>query len=133
MYLKYLPLRFYPLCSFQFLTRLASVFEEEVLLTNLRCGLSALRLSVYLSDAAEKHHGSCTEWPFLLLGGLGQAKAGSGRYLQFPSYGKKGQRTIGNLYNTFMEYAGKPQDQFGRLDLNIDAELQRGPLPELIA
>ena len=55
------------------------------------------------------------------------------RYLQFPSYGKKGQRTIGNLYNTFMEYAGKPQDQFGRLDLNIDAELQRGPLPELIS
>jgi hypothetical protein len=53
--------------------------------------------------------------------------------LQFPSYGKKGQRTIGNLYNTFMEYAGKPQDQFGRLDLNIDAELQRGPLPELIS
>ena len=90
-------------------------------------------LIVYLSDAAEKHHGSCTEWPFLLLAGLGQAKAGSGRYLQFPSYGKKGQRTIGNLYNTFMEYAGKPQDQFGRLDLNIDAELQRGPLPELIS
>jgi hypothetical protein len=90
-------------------------------------------LIVYLSDAAEKHHGSGTEWPFLLLGGLGQAKAASGRYLQYPSYGKKGQRTIGNLYNTFMEYAGKPQDQFGRLDLNIDEELQQGPLPELIS
>ena len=63
-----------------------------------------ITLIVYLSDAAEKHHGSGTEWPFLLLGGLGQAKAASGRYLQYPSYGKKGQRTIGNLYNTFMEY-----------------------------
>ena len=30
MYLKYLPLRFYPLCSFQFFTRLAAVFAEEV-------------------------------------------------------------------------------------------------------
>ena len=30
MYLKYLSLRFYPLFSFQFCTRLASVFAEEV-------------------------------------------------------------------------------------------------------
>ena len=28
MYLKYLSLRFYPLCSFQFFTRLAAVFAE---------------------------------------------------------------------------------------------------------
>ncbi len=30
MYLKYLSLRFYPLFSFQFCTRLAAVFAEEV-------------------------------------------------------------------------------------------------------
>ena len=90
-------------------------------------------LIVYLSDAAEKHHASCSEWPFLLLGGLGQSKVGAGRYLQFPSYGNKGHHTIGNLYNTFMQYVGKPQNQFGRLDLNIDAKLQMGPLSELIS
>ena len=32
--------------SFQFLTRLASMFQEEDLLINLRCGLSALRLRI---------------------------------------------------------------------------------------
>jgi hypothetical protein len=30
MYLKYLPLRFYPLCSLQFFTRHAAVLAEEV-------------------------------------------------------------------------------------------------------
>ena len=32
--------------NFQFFTRLAAVFAEEVLLINLRCGLSALRLRI---------------------------------------------------------------------------------------
>ena len=91
-------------------------------------------LIVYLSDAAEKHHGSCVEWPFLLLGGIGDKLRNNtgGRYLQYPAYGKPGHRTIGNLYNTLMHAAGKPQDEFGRLDVNIDASLQRGPLPELM-
>ncbi len=55
-----------------------------------------------------------------------------GRYLQYPGYGKQGHRTIGNLYNTLMHAAGKPQDEFGQLDVNLDASLQRGPLPELL-
>ncbi len=31
-----------------------------------------------------------------------------------------------------MHEAGKPQDQFGRLDVNLTKDLQRGPLPELM-
>jgi hypothetical protein len=64
------------------------------------------------------------------LGGLGNTKGG--RYLQYPGYGSQGQRTIGNLYSTLMHLAGKTQDQFGRLDTNIDTSLQKGPLPELM-
>ena len=41
--------------------------------------------------------------------------------MQYPGYGKQGHRTIGNLYNTLMHLAG-----------NLDAAIQRGPLPELI-
>ena len=91
-------------------------------------------LIVYLSDAAERHHGSCIEWPFLLVGGIGDqlARKPGGRYLQYPSYGKQGHRTIGNLYNTLMLAAGKPQEEFGRLDVNLDLPSQRGPLPELL-
>ncbi|MDE0860863.1 MAG: DUF1552 domain-containing protein [Akkermansiaceae bacterium] len=86
-------------------------------------------LIVYLSDAAEKHHGSCLEWPFILLGGLAGRR---GRYLQYPGYGAEGHRTIANLYNTLMHAVGKPQDQFGRLDVNLAKSLQQGPLPELM-
>jgi hypothetical protein len=86
-------------------------------------------LILYLSDAAEKHHGSCLEWPFLLLGGLAGR---GGRYLQYPGYGSAGHRTIGNLYSTLMHTIGKPQDTFGRLDSNLPTAIQRGPLAELM-
>ena len=91
-------------------------------------------LIVYLSDAAEKHHGSCIEWPFLLVGGLrGKLRTtNGGRYLQFPEYGKSGHRTIANLYLTFLHAAGHPQDEFGTLDLSLDKSSQRGPLAELL-
>ena len=88
-------------------------------------------LIVYLSDAAEKHHGSCREWPFLLLGGL--AGKQGGRYLQYPGYETNGHHTIGTLYSTFMHLAGKPQDQFGRFDVNLPEALQKGPLTELLS
>ncbi|MFT5189832.1 MAG: hypothetical protein ACI957_002864 [Verrucomicrobiales bacterium] len=87
-------------------------------------------LIVYLSDAAEKHHGSCVEWPFLLLGGLAGV---GGRYLQYPGYGAAGHHTIANLYSTLLHKAGRPQDTFGRLDGTLPKEMQRGPLAELMA
>ena len=91
-------------------------------------------LIVYLSDAAEKHHGSCSEWPFLLLGGIaGKLKrTAGGRYLQYPGYGKPGHRTIACLYNSLLETAGRPRDVFGRFDLSLDEDQQRGPLSELL-
>jgi hypothetical protein len=90
---------------------------------------------VYLSDAAEKHHGSCVEWPFVLLGGLGSRlkKQIGGRYLQFPGYGETGHRTIATLYNTFMHAVGNEQDKFGRFDLSLEESKQRGPLTELMS
>ena len=91
-------------------------------------------LIVYLSDAAEKHHGSCVEWPFVLLGGLADKlqQTQGGRYLQYPAYGKSGHRTIACLYNTLLHTAGQPRDVFGRFDLNLDENHQRGHLAELL-
>ncbi|MCP4846421.1 MAG: DUF1552 domain-containing protein [Verrucomicrobiaceae bacterium] len=88
-------------------------------------------LIVYLSDAAEKHHGSGIEWPFVLLGGL--APGGGNRYLQYPAYQQAGHHTIANLYNTFMHLAGKPTEQFGRLDNKLPVALQKGPLSQLLS
>lgn len=88
-------------------------------------------LIVYLSDAAEKHHGSCIEWPFILLGGL--APGGGNRYLQYPEYRQSGHHTIANLYNSFMHIAGKPIDTFGRFDNDLPQKIQRGPLSELLS
>ncbi len=92
-------------------------------------------LIVYLSDAAEKHHGSCTEWPFVLLGGLAGKLSPTvgGQYLQYPGYGKTGHRTIACLYNSLLEAAGQPRDVFGRFDLNLDEDQQKGSLSELLA
>jgi hypothetical protein len=88
-------------------------------------------LIVYLSDAAEKHHGSCVEWPFVLLGGL--APGGGNRYIQYPAYQQPGHHTIANLYNTFMHLAGHPTDNFGRLDNQLPPTLQKGPLSQLLS
>jgi hypothetical protein len=88
-------------------------------------------LIVYLSDAAEKHHGSGIEWPFILLGGL--APGGGNRYLQYPAYQQPGHHTIANLYTTFMHLAGQPTDHFGRLDNQLPPSLQKGPLPQLLS
>ena len=90
-------------------------------------------LIVYFSDAGEKHHASCSEWPFVLLGGLhGKIKA-TGRYIQYPSYQKAGHHTISNLYNTFAHAVGIAQDRFGQFDLDLDEAMQTGPLSELLA
>ncbi|MCP4190097.1 MAG: DUF1552 domain-containing protein [Planctomycetaceae bacterium] len=91
-------------------------------------------LIVYFSDAAEKHHGSCVEWPFVLVGGLrGKLRATrGGRYLQFPEYGQSGHRTIASLYLSLMHAVGQTQDEFGNRDLNLSKDSQLGPLSELL-
>ena len=57
-------------------------------------------LIVYLSDAAETYHGSCIEWPFVLIGGL--APGGGNDYLQYPEQQQSDHHIIVNLYNSFM-------------------------------
>lgn len=88
---------------------------------------------VYFSDAGEKHHASSTEWPFVLVGGLGSRYKKAGRYIQYPGYQKPGHHTIANLYNTLAHAAGIDQDTFGQLDLNLEEASQTGPLSELLA
>ena len=89
-------------------------------------------LIMYFSDAAEKHHASCHQWPFILLGGLGgRLKTGS-RYLQFPSHGRSGHRTIATLHNTIAHAVGISQNRVGQLDPNLDEASQTGPIAELL-
>ncbi len=90
-------------------------------------------LIVYFSDAGEKHHASCTQWPFILVGGLGGRIKATGRYVQYPAYQKPGHRTIANLYNTFAHAVGIDQNTFGQIDLSLDEASQHGPLGELLA
>ncbi|QDU92928.1 DUF1552 domain-containing protein [Lignipirellula cremea] len=90
-------------------------------------------LIVYFSDAGEKHHASSSEWPFVLVGGLGSRFQATGRYLQYPSYQQPGHRTIANLYMTLGHAVGLQQETFGQLDANLDAASQQGPLRELIS
>lgn len=90
-------------------------------------------LIVYFSDAAEKHHASTSEWPFVLIGGLGEKLKLTGRYLQFPGHSKAGHHTIANLYNTIAHAVGIDQNRFGQLDPNLDEATQTGPLRELLS
>jgi hypothetical protein len=87
-------------------------------------------LVVYLSDAAESHHSRCWEWPMVLIGHLG-GRLKAGRYVEYPYYGKKGHKTIGNLYATLLHAADDKREFFGVKDPNL-ADLD-GPLAELLA
>jgi hypothetical protein len=90
-------------------------------------------LFVYLSDAAEGHHSRCWEWPFVLVGHLG-GELKSGRYLEYPYWGKKGHREIGNLYTTFLHAVGDRRDYFGLRDPMLKGDAAgKGPLSELLA
>ena len=88
---------------------------------------------VFLSDAAEAHHSSCAEWPFILLGNAGGRLKTNGRYLEYPYYGKPGHRTIASLYLAFLQAAGAPRESFGLPDPNLSEAEQKGPLQELLA
>lgn len=90
-------------------------------------------LIVYFSDAGEKHHASSTEWPYVLVGGLGGRLRITGRYLQYPGYQKPGHHTIANLYLTFAQAAGLKLESFGQFDMNLDEDLQHGPLDALLS
>jgi len=87
---------------------------------------------VYLSDGAEGHHSRCWEWPMVVLGNMGGALK-TGRYVDYPGYGRKGHRTTANMYLTLLHLAGAKRDTFGTADPNLKDLDQTGPLSELLA
>jgi len=88
---------------------------------------------VYLSDAAEIHHSRCFEWPMVVLGNVNGRLQTGGRYIVYPDYGRPGHRTINTFYNTLLHAAGRPRDDFGQPDPNLDKAMHGGPLGELLA
>ncbi len=89
-------------------------------------------LIIYLSDGAESHHSRGWEWPMVMLGNLG-GRLRAGRYIDYPSYGTKGHRTISNMYTTLMQLAGSDREFFGQVDTNLAGIETHGPLEELRA
>jgi hypothetical protein len=87
---------------------------------------------VYLSDGAETHHSRCFEWPMVVLGNLRGRLRTDGRYIVLPDYGRPGHRTINTLYNALLHAAGRPRDDFGSPDPNLDPDMYRGPLGALL-
>lgn len=87
---------------------------------------------VYLSDGAEGHHSRCWEWPMVVIGNMG-GKLKTGRYVDYPGYGRKGHRTTANMYLTLLHLAGVKRDTFGVADPNLKDLDQTGPLKELLA
>ncbi len=90
-------------------------------------------LIVYTSCAGGKHHAGLTDWPFVMIGGVGDALR-MGRYLQYPTYQAKDHKTIANLYMSIMD-AGRVNygEQFGQVDPGLRDIDVSGPLGELFA
>jgi hypothetical protein len=87
---------------------------------------------VYMSCSSGDHHCAGHDWPVVLLGGMGK-NLKAGRYIEYPKYGSKGHRTVGNFYLSLMQAAGmQTSNSFGQLDSNLkDLDLD-GPLRELM-
>ncbi|MEM8668077.1 MAG: DUF1552 domain-containing protein [Planctomycetota bacterium] len=90
---------------------------------------------IYFSDAANKHHADCLEWPYIVIGGCGGKLTTPGRYIRYPKYGDEGCRTIGNWWTTLLNAFGNPMEHYGNEDLVLkqNGSSFRGPLSELIA
>ena len=89
-------------------------------------------LIVYTSDAADSHHPGCKEWPYILIGDLGGRLKLGNRYLNYPSYGNKGHRSIANLYLSLLHAVGEHRNTFGIKDTGIADLNQDGPLTEIL-
>lgn len=88
-------------------------------------------LIVYLSDAANEHHTSCEEWPYVILGGHPRMKL-AGRCLTYADFDNKGHRTVNTIHNTFLHAAGHPVNGFGFKIPGLDHGVQEGPLSEVL-
>lgn len=88
---------------------------------------------IYMSCSSGDHHCGGYDWPFVLLGGMSK-KLKTGRYIEYPKYGDKGHRTVGNLYLSLLEAAGtRISETFGQLDSGLKDLDLTGPLKELMA
>jgi hypothetical protein len=84
-------------------------------------------------EFTDKYHASNREWPYIILGDLGGKLKTAGQYIQYPHKGHEGHHTIASWWLTLLHAAGNPQDGFGMKDSNVDQEVQRGPLKEILA
>jgi hypothetical protein len=90
-------------------------------------------LLVYLSDAAEAHHGTGKRWPVVMVGDMGGRLKAGGRLLEYPGFGKTGPRTTANLFLALLHAAGDRREHFGIPQPVLkDLDLS-GPLAELLA
>lgn len=89
---------------------------------------------IFFSDSANKHHGDCLEWPYVVIGGCGGKLNIPGRYIRYPKYGEDGCRTIGNWWTTLLNAFGNPINHYGNEDLVLkqNGQSYRGPLSELM-
>lgn len=87
---------------------------------------------VYTSDAAEKHHSNCNEWPHVIVGNHPNLRL-DGRFLYYPEHGTKGQRTLNAFHNTLLRAGGIEKESFGQLVKNVAMEAQVGTLRELLS
>ncbi len=89
---------------------------------------------IYLSDSSDKHHGSCLEWPYIIVGGCSGKLKVPGRYIRYPKYGDKGCRTIGDWWTTLLNVHGNPVKYYGNEDLVLkqNGNSHAGPLAELM-
>ena len=89
-------------------------------------------LIVYSSDAGDSHHPGCKQWPFILIGNLGGRLKLGNQYINYPSYGKSGHRTIANLYLSLLNAVGERRETFGIADSALADLDQTGPLTEIL-
>ena len=89
---------------------------------------------IFFSDSANKHHGDCLEWPYVVIGGCGGKLNIPGCYIRYPKYGDDGCRTIGNWWTTLLNAFGNPIEHYGNEDLVLkqNGNSYRGPLSELM-
>ena len=65
-------------------------------------------------------------WPMVVLGGCSKRMKLPGRYIQFPGYGQKGHKTIGNWWTSVLNAYGNPIEHYG----DFDPGLMKGGLEQ---
>ena len=89
---------------------------------------------IYMSPSGDRHHGKLDSWPMVIVGGCGNKMKLPGQYIQFPTYGAKNHKTIGNWWTSVLNAYGNPIQHYGDFDpaLIKGGFNQKGPLPEII-